>query len=159
MRDGAVYRALSRAAWQDWEALAATPLIHDERLIATEAAALEDLPALTGEPAAGALKHERVPFVSHPYEWPFTMLKDAALLQLALGREALTHDLTLKDASSYNVQWRGAEPVFIDIGSFERLRPGEPWAGYRQFCMLFLYPLMLQAYKDCLLYTSDAADE
>src|SRR5436190_797976 len=24
---------------------------------------------------------------------------------------------------------------------------GEPWAGYRQFCMLFLYPLMLQAYR------------
>ena len=75
------------------------------------------------------------------------MLKDAALLQLALGREALAHDLTLKDASPYNVQWRGAEPVFIDIGSFERLRPGEPWAGYRQFCMLYLYPLMLQAYR------------
>ena len=75
------------------------------------------------------------------------MLKDAALLQLALGREALRHDLTLKDASPYNVQWRGAEPVFIDVGSFERLRPGEPWAGYRQFCMLYLYPLMLQAYR------------
>ncbi|HWM11642.1 MAG TPA: hypothetical protein VNO82_19950 [Solirubrobacteraceae bacterium] len=75
------------------------------------------------------------------------MLKDAALLQLALGRAALEHDLTLKDASAYNVQWRGADPVFVDIGSFERLRPGEPWAGYRQFCMLFLYPLMLQAYR------------
>ena len=37
--------------------------------------------------------------------------------------------------------------MFIDVGSFERLREGEPWAGYRQFCMLFLYPLMLQAYK------------
>ena len=75
------------------------------------------------------------------------MLKDAALLQLELGRRALEADLTLKDASAYNVQWRGASPVFIDIGSFERLRPGEPWAGYRQFCMLFLYPLLLQAYK------------
>ena len=46
------------------------------------------------------------------------------------------------------MQWRGTRPVFIDVGSFERLRPDEPWAGYRQFCMLFLYPLMLQAYKD-----------
>ena len=45
------------------------------------------------------------------------------------------------------MQWRGTQPVFIDVGSFERLRPGEPWAGYRQFCMLFLYPLMLQAYR------------
>jgi hypothetical protein len=147
LREGAVYRALSRAGLEDWEALAATPLVADERLIATEPAELDDLPELTGEPAAGALRHERVPFLSHPYEWPFSMLKDAALLQLALGREALAHDLTLKDASAYNVQWRGAQPVFIDVGSFERLRPGEPWAGYRQFCMLFLYPLMLQAYR------------
>ena len=94
------------------------------------------------------LRHERVPFVSYPYEWPFSMLKDAALLQLELNRRALRADLALKDASPYNVQWRGTRPVFIDVGSFERLRPGEPWAGYRQFCMLFLYPLMLQAYKD-----------
>jgi hypothetical protein len=56
--------------------------------------------------------------------------------------------MTLKDASPYNVQWRGARPAFIDVGSFERLREGEPWAGYRQFCMLYLYPLLLQAYKD-----------
>jgi ribosomal protein L11 methylase PrmA len=147
IRDGAVYRALSREGWEDWEALAATPLAIDDRIVATEQVELDDLPELTGEPAAGALRHERIPFVSHPYEWPFSMLKDAALLQLGLGREALRHDLTLKDASAYNVQWRGAEPVFIDVGSFERLRPGEPWAGYRQFCMLHLYPLMLQAYR------------
>ena len=147
LRDGAVYRALSRSGWADWEALAATPLVADDRLIATEPADVDDLPELAGEPAAGALRHERVPFVSYPYEWPFSMLKDAALLQLAVGRRALEHDLTLKDASAYNIQWRGAKPVFIDVGSFERLREGEPWAGYRQFCMLFLYPLMLQAYK------------
>ena len=53
----------------------------------------------------------------------------------------------LKDGSPYNVQWHGSEPVFVDVGSFERLRDGEPWAGYRQFCTLFLYPLMLQAYR------------
>jgi hypothetical protein len=75
------------------------------------------------------------------------MLKDAALLQLDLMLAALDYDLTLKDATPYNVQFRGAQPVFIDVGSFERLTPGEPWLGYRQFCMLFLYPLLLQAYK------------
>ena len=54
----------------------------------------------------------------------------------------------LKDSSPYNVQFVGARPVFVDVGSFEPLREGEPWAGYRQFCMLFLYPLMLHAWKD-----------
>jgi hypothetical protein len=88
-----------------------------------------------------------VPVVSYPYEWPFGMLKDAALLELDLLLAALDEGLVLKDASPYNVQWRGARPVFVDVGSFERLREGEPWAGYRQFCTLVLYPLQLQAYK------------
>ena len=145
--DDVVYRVLSPDGWQDWLALSATPLVEDARLVATEPVELDALPELTAGAAAGALKHERIPWISYPYEWPFSMLKDAALLQLDLGRRALEHDLTLKDASAYNVQFRGARPVFVDVGSFERLNEGEPWAGYRQFCMLFLYPLMLQAYR------------
>jgi hypothetical protein len=94
-----------------------------------------------------ALRHERLPFVSYPYEWTFSMLRDAALLQLRVTREALAAGLALKDATPYNVQWRGAHPVFIDVSSFERARPGEPWLGYRQFCMLFLYPLLLESYR------------
>ena len=154
--DGAVYRLLSEHGLADWRQLADSELwarrVADGSLIATEEApqALRSdafaglLPA--GVPAA-ALRHERVPFVSYPYEWTFSMLKDAALLQLDCELEALDEGMTLKDASPYNVQWRGSEPVFIDVGSFERLREDEPWIGYRQFCMLNLYPLMLQAYK------------
>lgn len=93
------------------------------------------------------LRHERVPVVSYPYEWTFGMLRDAALLELELLLGALDDGLVLKDGTPYNVQWHGARPVFVDVGSFERLRPGEPWAGYRQFCTLVLYPLLLQAYK------------
>jgi SAM-dependent methyltransferase len=150
-----VFRVLSKTGLEDWQALADSALWRelrdDGRIVATEPAepgALPELPDLLAGAAAGVLRHERVPFVSYPYEWPFSMLKDAALLQLELCRRALREDLALKDASPYNVQWQGTRPLFIDIGSFERLRPAEPWAGYRQFCMLFLYPLMLQAYKD-----------
>lgn len=85
--------------------------------------------------------------MSYPYEWSFAMLRDAALLQLDLVLAALDEDMTLKDCSAFNVQWVGARPVFIDIASFTRLTPGEPWIGYRQFCQLFLYPLLLHAYK------------
>jgi SAM-dependent methyltransferase len=76
------------------------------------------------------------------------MLKDAALLQLELIDAALDENMSLKDASSFNVQWKGARPVFIDIPSFEPHVENSPWIGYRQFCKLFLYPLFLQAYKD-----------
>ena len=105
-------------------------------------------PAGLVKDSAGVLEHERIPFVSYPYEWPFSMLKDAALLQLDLTLAALEEDMILKDSTPYNVQFRGAQPVFVDVGSFERLREGEPWVGYRQFCMLYLYPLLLQAVKD-----------
>jgi hypothetical protein len=144
-----VYRALSAEGLADFEALSSAGLLEDDRLVATERApdgvsALQGL--LVHEPAA-VLRHERIPFVSYPYEWTFSMLKDAALLQLDLLLKALDHDLVLKDATPYNVQFRGAKPVFVDIGSFERLRESEPWVGYRQFCMLYLYPLLLQSLK------------
>jgi hypothetical protein len=153
-----VFRVLSPAGLEDWRALAESRLwreLQEEgRVVDTEPAEPDALPDLLAGEAAGVLRHERVPFVSYPYEWPYSMLKDAALLQLELNQRALRADLALKDASPYNVQWRGARPTFIDVGSFERLRPAEPWAGYRQFCMLFLYPLMLQAYKDLAFHAA-----
>jgi hypothetical protein len=151
--DGAVLRLLSEQGLRDWEALAASELfrkaVAEGKLVGTEVENERDrLPDGLVGGAAAVLRHEVVPFVSYPYEWTFAMLKDAALLQLELLRSALDENLILKDSSPYNLQWRGARPVFIDVGSFERLREGEPWVGYRQFCMLFLYPLLLQSYKD-----------
>ena len=69
--------------------------------------------------------------MSYPYEWTFGMLKDAALLHLELMRDALAEGFILKDASPYNVQWRGARPVFIDVPSFEPLGHGEPWVHFQ----------------------------
>ena len=151
--DGRVLRVLSEEGLRDWRTLSASPLfeelVREGMLVATretdEASALAD--SLVGGVAA-VLEHEVIPFVSYPYEWTFGMLRDAALLQLALLRRALEAGMILKDSSPYNVQWRGAQPTFVDVGSFEPLREGEPWAGYRQFCMLFLYPLLLEAWKD-----------
>ncbi|MGF1624163.1 MAG: methyltransferase [Alphaproteobacteria bacterium] len=147
---GRVLRAISAKALQDWERLSATGFFgrfsEQGRIVATER--LAEPPAVPGSAQwAAVLAHARIPFVSYPYEWPFAMLQRAALLHLELMRAALAEGMILKDSSPYNVQWTGVEPVFIDIPSFEALRPGDPWVGYRQFCELFLYPLMLQAYK------------
>jgi len=101
-----------------------------------------------GELAAGAshvLEHPRLPFLSHPYEWPFAALKAAALLQLDLLLEALASGFVLTDASAYNLQFRGSEPVFVDTLSFRPYREGEHWLGHRQFCAQFLNPLLLRA--------------
>jgi SAM-dependent methyltransferase len=150
-RDGRVLRSLDEHGLADWEALSASPLfselVEEGKLVETVRADDVD-PALDGlhRGVVAVLEHARVPFVSYPYEWPFGMLQDAALLQLELVRRSIGAGLMLKDSTPYNVQWRGASPVFIDVGSFESLVEGEPWAGYRQFCMLFLYPLLMQAH-------------
>jgi hypothetical protein len=136
IEDGRILRELSERGRADYEAFAASTLAGDERIVKTWR---------TDRPEV--LEHERIPFVTYPYEWCFGMLREAALLQLDLLDRALTEGLSLKDATPYNVQFSGPRPVFIDVGSFERLRGDEPWIGYRQFCTLYLYPLMLTAYR------------
>ena len=153
--DGNVLRGLTAEGLADWKAFAESGLparlTAAGELVETTSAGGAALDALrTVDPGGhwvAALQHERLPVVSYPYEWTFSMLKDAALLQLHVTREALAADMALKDATPYNVQWRGTRPVFIDVGSFARMREGEPWLGYRQFCMQFLYPLLLESHK------------
>jgi hypothetical protein len=116
------------------------------RIIRTMAAA-DVVPPGTGCSWQAVVEHERVPFVSYPYEWSFSMLRDAARLQLDLLEAGLSEQVILKDSTPYNVQFVDAAPVFIDVASIVRLMPGDAWAGYRQFCQLMLYPLMLQAYR------------
>lgn len=145
-RAGEVLRGLDERSARDWRTLSASDLFRDltaaGHLVGTE----ELVPTPVDVPWAAVLRHDRIPFVSHPYEWSYAMLRDAALLHLDVLRAALEAGFTTKDGSAYNVQWRGARPVFIDVGSFEALRDGEPWAGYRQFCQTLLYPLLIQAH-------------
>jgi len=140
-----VFRGISEQALAEWKLLQSTSFFH--RLV-DEGKIVGTFEIEKSNPGwAAVLRHERVPFISYPYEWSFGMLQDAALLQLNLLLAALEEGMTMKDASSFNIQWRGVRPQFIDIPSFVRLKEGEVWTGYRQFCELFLYPLMLQAYK------------
>jgi len=91
---------------------------------------------------------EQIPYISYPYEWCFSQLKDAALLTLEIQQEALRHGMTLKDASAYNVQFLRGKPIFIDTLSFDIYQQGDPWIAYRQFCQHFLAPLALIAKCD-----------
>jgi ribosomal protein L11 methylase PrmA len=91
------------------------------------------------------LKHERVDLISYPFEWPFSLLKNAALFHLDLHMAALDSGFHMSDGSAYNVQFRGCEPIFIDLLSFHDYIPGSYWFGYKQFCEQFLGPLLLTA--------------
>ena len=91
---------------------------------------------------------EQLNYVSYPYEWCFSQLKDAAMLTLDIQLSALEYGMTLKDASAYNVQLHKGKMTFIDTLSFEQYEPGTPWVAYRQYCQHFLAPLALIAHRD-----------
>jgi hypothetical protein len=91
-----------------------------------------------------AVEHERVTVRSFPYEWPPEMLHAAGALMLDLAEAALGDGYCLKDATPYNVLFRGARPVFVDVASFERRDPRDPtWLPLNQFTQTVLLPLLV----------------
>ena len=147
-RRGRIYRALDAQGVEDWRLLRAgnsfATLTRTGALIGAEEVGSGEDMQLSPEWRL-VLEHPVVPAISYPYEWTFGMLKDAALLQLEVLDQLLRDRLILKDGTPYNVQWMGGRPVFIDIGSITQLHRTRLWEGYRQFCRLQLFPLMLQA--------------
>jgi hypothetical protein len=105
-------------------------------------------PATTG--GYKVLRPHEIEFVSYPYEWSFSQLRDAALLTLDVQSVALDHGMSLRDASAYNVQFHQGRPVAIDTLSFAPREEG-PWPAYRQFCSHFLAPLALMSTRDIRL--------
>ena len=111
-------------------------------MIATREVGADHAPTI--DSASYVLEHDRIPYISYPYEWPYSALRCAALHHLDLHLALLEYDLTLLDASAYNVQFRGTRPVFIDVLSATAYDEGGLWLGHRQFCEQFLIPLLLQ---------------
>jgi SAM-dependent methyltransferase len=108
---------------------------------------IRDLGLPEGETGSLWLEHERIWFPSFPYEWPPEMLHAAASLTLDLAEAALEEGFGLKDATPYNILFRGAQPVFVDVLSFERRDPlDSTWLAYGQFVRTFLLPLAAQRY-------------
>ena len=97
------------------------------------------------------IKPEPIPFISYPYEWCFSQLKNAAITTLEIQKIAIDYNMTLKDASSYNIQFRQGKPILIDTLSFEKYQEGQTWKPYKQFCQHFLAPLALMSQKDIRL--------
>jgi len=146
---GRVLRGLDGRAAERWQALRSTAFFADlvdrGKVVPTHDVELDEVPpSPRGQPWCAVLEHEPVPMVSYPYEWPFAMLRAAALCQLEVLDAALAEGWSLQDGTAYNLQFIGPRPVFVDVGSFEPEQG--PWPGYRQFCETMMYPLMLQAH-------------
>ena len=147
-RDGVLYRQVSQSYREEYDALISSGL-HDEL---TDARLLVSHDVAETEPydadAYVIITPEPVRFISYPYEWCFSQLKDAALATLEIQVRALEREMSLKDASAYNIQFHRGKPTLIDTLSFERLEVTRPWVAYRQFCRHFLAPLALMSMRD-----------
>lgn len=151
---GKIFRGVSQDAGETVRALLGSAFfkrhagagIVDTRLVDVQQVSHAGLPDVDAQRFPVWMEHERLEFISYPYEWSFELLKSAALLQVQLHIEALEAGFDVKDASAYNIQFRGCKPVFIDIPSFAPYRENAYWIGYKQFCEHFLAPLALNAY-------------
>jgi hypothetical protein len=151
-RDGVLYRQINQSYRKDYDSLIASglydQLVQDGLLVAHE-----DMEVPSADPvlAYRIIRPEVVPFISYPYEWSFSQLKNAAAATLAVQRRALCKGMCLKDASAYNLQFLRGKFALIDTLSFEAYREGQPWTAYKQFCQHFLAPLALMSYRDVRL--------
>lgn len=104
--------------------------------------------SLAAKNASLILEPDILPFISYPYEWSFSQLKDAAMLTLDLHIAGLKNNFLLKDASAFNVQFLNGKPIFIDHLSFGLCEKYAVWPAYGQFCRHFLAPLVLMSKVD-----------
>jgi hypothetical protein len=142
-KDGEVFRQINKTYQEDYALLVNSGLY--------KALVRKGLLIPHKEIGGRVIKPIQIPFISYPYEWCFSQLKDAALLTLEIQKISLEHGMSLKDATSFNIQFYKGKPTFIDTLSFEKYKKGVPWVAYRQFCEQFLAPLALMVYKDARL--------
>lgn len=151
-RGGTLYRQVNVSHREHYDAMTGSGL-YDELVSAgllIPHDEVDEAPASDGG-FYKVIRPELVAFVSYPYEWSFSQLRDAALTTLEIQRRALDKGMSLRDASAYNIQFRRGRPLLIDTLSFEKLQEGRPWIAYRQFCQHFLAPLALMSYRDVRL--------
>lgn len=94
------------------------------------------------------IEPQQLPFITYPYEWCFSQLKEAAILTLEIVLESLEFNMILKDANPYNIQMTEQGLKHIDTLSFSTYKKGHPWIAYKQYCETFLAPLLMMAYVD-----------
>lgn len=145
-----VYRTLNGKDISEVSALLASEFFHNfvEAGTIIPTTLEKNIFSKQGNISSFVLKHEKIPFITYPYEWSFEMLKEAALLTLSILENALKEGFILKDGTAWNLTFNKGKMCFFDVLSIGKYQEGQTWEGYKQFCHEFLYPLMLKAYKD-----------
>ena len=150
--EGSLYRQINKSYQNEFDKMIDSglyqKLVEKELLIPHEEVNVE---SSQPEKCYKTIKPKLIDFISYPYEWSFSQLKDAALTTLEIQKIAMDYGLTLKDSSAYNIQFVNGKPIFIDTLSFEIYQEGQFWNPYKQFCQHFLAPLALMNHRDIRL--------
>lgn len=152
IKDEELLRQINTSYKEDYELLMSSGLykkLSSQKLLIPHQEV--DSLAFYSEQGYKIIKPQKINIISYPYEWSFSQLKDAALLTLTIQKISLENNLSLKDASAYNIQFLNGRAIFIDTLSFEKYQEGQAWPAYKQFCQHFLAPLALISYKDLRL--------
>lgn len=148
-KDGDVYRSIFKPGVRDFEA-ARDSGVYDKLIGRGLLLSHQEVNAgnFAPEGTVYCLAHPQLPMISYPWEWPFSLLKDAALVHLDAMEMLLPYGFWLRDASAFNVQYDGSRLRLIDTLSIGCRVPESPWVAYGQFCSHFLAPLAMAAYCD-----------
>lgn len=82
----------------------------------------------------------RIQFVTYPSEWTDAQLFDSARLTLDLCIQIQKDGYELKDASAWNIIYKGTNPIFCDHLSFQKIITNQ-WFAFGQFVRHFIFPL------------------
>ena len=85
----------------------------------------------------------RVPFLSLPFEWTPSMLREGALALLALNRLLLGEGYCTSDGYPSRIIFDGITPVCLDESSVIRLPENQSWPGLEGFKNTWLSALLL----------------
>ncbi|MDJ0949924.1 MAG: class I SAM-dependent methyltransferase [Alphaproteobacteria bacterium] len=161
MTDDRVLRLIWDDGFADFQAFINTDRAREEiaagRVVGTRLIERSDAEAELGElgdvagenrgTLAAVAEHDKLSFASYPYEWPADMLYAAGVLTLDLAAAFQRDGLGLKDATPFNVQFRGPTPLLVDVLSFERRDPMDfTWLAEGQFIRTFVLPLLALRY-------------
>jgi len=89
------------------------------------------------------IEHKMITGVTYQFEWSFSMLKDAALTVIKTNMIARNYGYQTKDCHAYNICFDRTTPLFVDLGSFIRVKEKRGWASYQDFLRSYYYPLRL----------------
>ncbi len=134
--EGALTAIETSPAVRDWQA--------DGRLVSGRRLSPGDDPPdpVLAQHDGPIVEHDRIPFPTYPDEWTPAMLWCAGQLTLDLAEALAGETKGLKDATPFNVLWRGGRAVFVDLLSIERRDPLDAlWLAEAQFARTFLLPL------------------